>query len=150
MKTPIRDIREMKIAGVEVQSYPVENEYIETYFKWVPYHLQAAFAKNETIVGYLKGWHHAPVFTEVETHTDNEVFYFVHGACLMLFCDLEQGTPVMESMQLARIEPGTQIIVHAGKGHFVPVAVEDSFDAVVYAPDQQAPRVQLPEVVEGV
>ena len=68
----------------------------------------------------------------------------------MLFCDLEQGTPVMESMQLARIEPGTQIIVHAGKGHFVPVAVEDSFDAVVYAPDQQAPRVQLPEVVEGV
>ena len=149
MEVTIQEIGSVSIPGVRVQRYPAQNEYIESYFKWTPYGLDARFASEETILGYLKGWHHAPVFHEVELHADNEVFCFVHGTCIMPFCDIADGKPVMETMQLVRIEPGTQIIVAAGKGHFVPVAEGDFFEAVVYAPAQQAPRVPLPETVCG-
>jgi hypothetical protein len=50
-----------------------------------------------------------------------------------------------------RIQAGTQIIVAAGKGHFVPVAEGPEYvAAVVISPKMAAPRLSLPETVEGV
>lgn len=150
MKIKIQDLEHLAISGVSVQTYPAQNEYAEAYFQWVPYDLQTSFQNPAAVSGRLTGWHHASVFTQVETHADDEMFFFTHGSCIMIFCDLKDGVPAMDTVQLARIPAGTQLIIQAGKAHFVPVAEGDSFEAVLFAPQQDSPRVALPEAVEGV
>ena len=150
MKLPIHNINEVKISGVSIQLNPQENEYKERYFQWTPYNLKTSFNGQEIISGRLIGWHHAPVFTEVETHGSDEMFFFTHGECIMIFCDLKNGIPALETVQLARIPAGTQVLVHAGKAHFVPVATGDYFEAVLYAPVQDSPRASLAEPIEGI
>ena len=150
MEVQIQDIAQMRISGVSVQGYPAQNEYAEAYFRWVPYNLKTGFQNPAAVSGCLTGWHHAPVFTQVETHADDEMFFFTQGSCIMIFCDLKDGSPDMDSVQLARIPAGTQLIIQAGKAHFVPVAEGDCFEAILYAPEQDSPRVSLPEMVEGI
>jgi oxalate decarboxylase/phosphoglucose isomerase-like protein (cupin superfamily) len=72
----------------------------------------------------LEAWRHTPVFTEVETHCDSEMFYFLFGVALMLFADLKDGQVDLETVQIVRIQPGAQIIIAAGKAHFVPAAAD--------------------------
>jgi hypothetical protein len=48
----------------------------------------------------------------------------------MLFMDIRSGIPDLNSAQIVRILPGTQIIIPAGKGHFVPVS-EQSEPALI-------------------
>ena len=115
MKLPIHNINEMKISGVSIQLNPQENEYKERYFQWTPYNLKTSFNGQEIISGRLIGWHHAPVFTEVETHGSDEMFFFTHGECIMIFCDLKNGIPALETVQLARIPAGTQVRLTPGE-----------------------------------
>ena len=99
---------------------------------------------------YLKVWHHVPSFKEVESHTSAEFFYFVSGVALLPFVDLKDGVADMKTLQIVRIQPGTQLIISAGKGHFVPVAEgAEPVQIVVVSPKVDAPRVSLADEVIG-
>jgi hypothetical protein len=150
-KIKIQNLRPGLVKGIEVFMPGESSGYQETYFKWAASSLVVNFQKKEVSGGILEAWHHTPVFTEVETHCDNEMFYFLSGVALMLFVDLRDGQADLETAQIVRIQPGTQIILTAGKAHFVPVA-EDSEHvvAVVVSPKMGAPRVTLSEPVEGI
>ena len=97
----------------------------------------------------LQGWHHTPNFTAIEYHEDAEQFYFTEGTALMLFIDIADGKPAMDTAQIVRIPAGTQLDIAAGKGHFVAVAEGDTFKAIVVSPVQEAPRMDLAEEVIG-
>jgi len=57
----------------------------------------------------------------------------------------------MKTAQVVRIQAGTQIIIPASKAHFVPVAEGDEpVEIVVVAPRMDAPRIDLPDSVEGI
>ena len=138
------------IDGVTV-ALPDETAYRERYFAWQAFPLSAVFGNNEVSGGVLRAWRHVPVFGEVETHVDREMFHFVSGTALMLFCDMRDGKPVMETCRIVRIRAGTQLVIEAGKGHFVAVAEGDEpVCAIVIAPRMDAPRVPLDEAVTGV
>jgi mannose-6-phosphate isomerase-like protein (cupin superfamily) len=150
MKIAIHDLTPDLVKGVEVQLPPVQPGYRETYFEWTPSSLTAQFKSPEVSGGILEAWRHTPVFTEVETHVDAEMFYFVSGVALMLFADLKDGKADLETVQIVRIQPGTQIIIAVGKAHFVPVAADsEPVVALVVSPKMSAPRVALAEAVEG-
>ena len=150
-KIKIRDLKPGLVDGIEVQM-PLEAEvYREAYFEWMASSLVAHFGTNEISGGILKAWHHEPIFREAEAHVDAETFYFVSGVALMLFVDYRNGQPDLETAQIVRIQPGTQLVISAGKGHFVAVAEgDDPVYIVVVAPKMDAPRVSLPIPVEGV
>lgn len=146
----IQDLRPGLISGVEVQLPGAVTPYKEGFFEWSASTLMACFQTPEVTGGLLKAWHHAPVFHEIEWHVDAEVFYFIRGTALMLFMDIAGGRPVMESGQIARIRAGTQIVISAGKAHFVAVAEGDEpVEAVVVAPRMDAPRMALPAEAVG-
>jgi dTDP-4-dehydrorhamnose 3,5-epimerase-like enzyme len=150
-KIKIQDLTPGLVKGIEVQMPTETAGYTETYFEWTASSLVAKFNTTEISGGILQTWHHVPVFQEVETHIDAEVFYYVSGVALMLFVDLKDGRPNMDSAQIVRIQPGTQLIVPAGKGHFVAVAegAKPVF-AVIVSPKMYAPRTTLPVSVEGI
>lgn len=150
MKVQIQNIEDVEIAGVSYCTKEDCKPYLETYFSWTAYPLVCKYNTNEMSCGLLTAWHHLPVFTQIETHEDYETFYFVCGEALMLFCDLDGNKPLMETAQIVRVKSGTEVIVAPGKGHFVPVGVTDCFQAVVVAPPQTAPRVNLPDEICGV
>jgi mannose-6-phosphate isomerase-like protein (cupin superfamily) len=150
MKIAIQDLTPGLVKGVAVQLPSDQPGYQETYFEWTPSSLTTQFQSTEVSGGVLRAWRHTPVFTEVETHVDAEMFYFLSGVALMLFADLKDGQADLETVQIVRIQPGTQIIIAAGKAHFVPVAVDATpVVAVVVSPQMGAPRVALAEAVEG-
>ena len=151
MKLPVKNIEDVKIAGVQVQLPDTADTYKETYFEWTASTLECDMKTSKISGGILRAWHHVPVFSEIETHADSEMFYFIDGTAVMLFVDLKDGKPDMSTAQVVRVKAGTQIIISAGKGHFVMVA-EDSVpvQVVVVAPKMDAPRCALPEAVEGV
>lgn len=147
----IQDLKVGQIKGITVMLPEDETVYKENFFEWRASALTAVFQTNKITGGVLKAWHHTPVFHEIETHIDSEMFYFVSGTAIMLFIDIQDGKPSMESAQMARIQPGTQIIIEAGKGHFVAVAEDNQpVCAVVVAPQMDAPRMRLQEEVSGV
>lgn len=79
------------------------------------------------------------------------MFYFVSGTAIMLFADIKDSAVVMESAQIVRIQKGTQIIIDAGKAHFVAVAEDDEpIQAIVVAPKMPAPRIDISESIEGI
>jgi mannose-6-phosphate isomerase-like protein (cupin superfamily) len=147
----ITDLQPGVVPGVEVLLPGVPVPYQETYFEWTASSLIARFQKSEVSGGILQAWHHTPTFTEVETHCDQEMFYFISGIALMLFVEVKDGQADLDTAQIVRIQPGTQIIIAAGKAHFVPVA-EDSrpVSAVVVSPQMAAPRIALAEKVTGI
>lgn len=146
----IQDLRPGLVSGVDVQMPGSVKPYQEGYFEWSASTLEACFQTPRVSGGVLKAWHHAPLFHEIEWHVDAEVFYFLKGTALMLFMDIREGNPVMESGQIVRILPGTQIVIAAGKAHFVAVAeTDDPVEAVVIAPRMDAPRMALPAIAVG-
>jgi mannose-6-phosphate isomerase-like protein (cupin superfamily) len=147
----ITDLQSGAVPGVEVLLPGGATPYQETYFEWTASSLIAKFKKSEISGGILQAWHHVPAFTEVETHCDNEMFYFLSGVALMLFCDVKNNQPDLKTAQIIRIQPGTQIIISAGKAHFVPVAEgTEPVLAIVVSPQMAAPRMSLLEAVEGI
>jgi hypothetical protein len=146
----IADLKPGVVKGVEVLMPAAADPYQETYFEWTASPLTAKFQKSEVSGGILQAWHHTPTFTEVETHCDQEMFYFISGIALMLFVDVKDGQADLATAQMVRIQPGTQIIITAGKAHFVPVAADaQPVLAVVVSPKMAAPRIALAETVEG-
>jgi mannose-6-phosphate isomerase-like protein (cupin superfamily) len=146
----IRDLTPGLVPGLAV-AMPGDAPYCETYFEWTAIPLTCVFRTTEIGGGSLKAWKSAPLFSEVETHVDAELFYFLAGTALMLFADMKSDRPDMASAQIVRIVPGTRIIIPAGKAHFVPVAETDiPLSVVVVAPKMDAPRFGLPEPVRGI
>jgi len=149
-KIQIQDLKPGLVTGVEVQLPSKTDTYKETYFEWTATQLISKFNSNEISGGVLKAWHHVPVFTEIETHVDTEMFYYISGVALMIFVDVIDGKADIATAQIVRIQPDTQITVQAGKGHFVAVAEgSEPIYAVVVSPKMDAPRLALPEAVEG-
>lgn len=150
-KIKIEDLDHGLIEGVDVHLPDADETYCENYFEWTATSLTAKMATSLISGGVLRAWHHTPVFYEMETHADTEMFYFVSGVALMLFIDVLDGRPAMETAQIVRIKAGTQISISPGKGHFVAVAENsEPICAVVVAPKMDAPRMTLPEPVTGV
>jgi mannose-6-phosphate isomerase-like protein (cupin superfamily) len=151
LKIPILDLEPGLVSGISVQMPDAVTPYRDTYFEWNGSSLISKFRAAEISGGILKTWHHVPVFKEIETHIDAEMFYFISGVAIMLFMDVESDQPTPDSAQIVRIQPGTQIIIPEGKGHFVPVAEGDEpVEMIVVAPKMDAPRIALSTPVEGV
>jgi hypothetical protein len=147
----IQDLKPDLVKGVAVQLPPAQPGYRETYFEWAPSSLTAQFKSTEVSGGVLRAWRHTPVFREIETHVDAEMFYFVSGLALMLFVDVKDGQADLDTAQIVRVRPGTQLVLTAGKGHFIAVAEsEEPVEMVVVSPKMAAPRMVLVEAVEGV
>lgn len=150
-KISIQDLKPGLVRGVEVHMPEDANRYKDTYFEWVETSLTTQFETAKISGGTLKAWHHVPIFREIETHIDAEMFYFLSGVAIMLFIDVNDGHPVLDSAQIVRIQPGTQLIIPEGKGHFVAVAEGDEpVEMVVVAPKMDAPRIPLATPIEGV
>ena len=148
-KIRIQDLKPRLVPGLSV-TMPGDRPYRETYFEWTASPLTAVFKTRDISGGTLKSWKSAPCFSEIETHTDAEMFYFLQGTAIMLFADMKSGKPDQKSLQIVRIQAGTRIIIPEGKGHFVPVAEDDTpLSVVVVAPRMDAPRVALQEEVLG-
>jgi len=147
-KLNICDLKPGLVTGVEVQLPQTGRQNKAGYFEWVESTLTVDFDTNKISGGVLKSEHDIPVFNEIETHKDNEMFYFISGTAIMPFIDINEGKPDMDTAQIVRIQPGTQIIIHAGKGHFVPVAEnEEIVYIVVVSPKMDAIKRILPEPI---
>jgi mannose-6-phosphate isomerase-like protein (cupin superfamily) len=147
----IQDLTLGLVKGIKVQLPLDKVGYRETYFEWTPSALTAKFKTPDVSGGVLRAWRHVPVFREIETHIDVEMFYFVSGVALMLFVDVKEGQADLDTAQIVRIQPGTQLVIDAGKGHFVAVAEsEEPVEMIVVSPKMDAPRMGLVEEVEGV
>jgi mannose-6-phosphate isomerase-like protein (cupin superfamily) len=141
----------MEVKGVTVQLPLVQPGHRETYFEWTPSSLTAPFQSPEVSGGVLRALRHTPTFHEIETHVDAEMFYFVSGVALMLFVDVKDGQVELDTAQIVRVQPGTQLVVAVGKGHFVAMAESEAqVEMIVVSPKMDAPRMGLAEAVEGV
>ncbi len=150
-KVVIENLAHNQISGVNVMLPEEESVYKEDFFEWRASLLTSCFHSKEVTGGVLKAWHHTPIFDEIETHVDKEVFYFVSGTAIMLFVDIIDDKPNMDTVQIVRIFPGTQIVIDEGKGHFVAVAEgNEPIYAVVVAPKMDAPRIKLEITVSGI
>jgi quercetin dioxygenase-like cupin family protein len=74
------------------------------------------------------------------------MFYFVSGVALMLFVDIKDGQVDLDTAQIVRVQPGTQLVIEAGKGHFVAVAESEAPVEMIVV----SPKMGLAEAVEGV
>lgn len=146
----IKDLLPGTVQGVTV-ALPGGEAYRESYFEWTASSLVTGFKTSDISGGILKTWKNVPLFTQVETHIDAEMFYFLGGAAIMAFADIIDGQADMNSVEIVRVQPGTQIIITAGKAHFVPVAEGDMpVHIIVVAPKMDAPRIPLKEAVLGI
>ena len=150
-KIKIQDLVAGLVSGIDIQLPQQAETYKETYFEWTATSVVAKMNTKEISGGVLRAWHHTPVFNEIESHIDTEMFYFVSGVALMLFIDIKDGKPDIDSAQIVRIQPGTQLSIDAGKGHFVAVAEgSEPICVVVVSPKMDAPRMTLAKPVEGI
>lgn len=151
MDVKIQEIEHGLISNVKVMLPEDASPYKERFFEWVESDLKATFKTCEISGGVLQSWHHTPEFSEIEYHIDKEIFYFVSGTAIMLFMDIFDSKPIMDSAQIVKISAGTQILINEGKGHFVAVANDsEPVHAIVVAPKMDAPRIKLSESVMGV
>lgn len=150
MEAEIKNIDQVKINGVQVHLACDEKGASNGYFVWKESPLTANFQSKEISGGVIKSWHHELVFNEVEYHCDQEMFYFTSGTAIMLFVDIKNGKPDMETVQLVRIPSGAQLIIEKGKGHFVAIAETDKpVEIIVVAPKMDAPKIMLSESVRA-
>lgn len=151
MNVKITNMKDTKINGVAVYVPENASPYKETFFEWAESPLTASFKTSDISGGVITSWHHDYSFGVVEYHVDQEMFYFTKGTAIMLFADLKDGSVDMASVQMVRIIAGTQLIIDAGKAHFVAIAdTDEPMNAIVVAPKMDAPRVALPEIIHGV
>ena len=149
MQVKIQDLKDVTISGVNVAFTDTCEAYKEDFFEWTAFPVVTGFKTGNIMSGLLQGWHHTPNFDKIEYHADAEQFYVTEGTALMRFIDIKDGKPAMDTAQIVRIPAGTQLDIAAGKGHFVAVAEGCTFKAVVVSPVQDAPRMDLPEMICG-
>jgi mannose-6-phosphate isomerase-like protein (cupin superfamily) len=146
----IQNLKPGLVPGLSV-AMPGDRPYSETYFEWMAAPLTTTFKTRDISGGTLKTWKSVPCFSQIETHVDAEMFFFLEGTAIMLFADIKGGKPDQTTLQIVRISAGTRIIIPEGKAHFVPVAENDTpVSIVVVAPRMDAPRMALQEAVLGV
>ena len=150
MQLQITELKDTEISGVRVVNFEDAPLISENYFEWYPFTMDTQFKSSAIMGGVLAGWHHTVNYTKCEIHDDAEVFYFNDGDCIMFFIDVEDGEPLMDTAQLVRIPEGTVLEMAAGKGHYVPVAEGDYYQALVFSPRQDAIKFPLAEEVTGV
>lgn len=149
-KCKIIDIASGTVNGVDVQMPGAAEVYRENWFEWTATTLCSELKTTSLAGGVLDIWKHTPVFSELEYHADNEMFYFIQGTALMPFADIKDGKIDEDSLQIVRVPAGTQIIIHPNKAHFVAVAQNDvPVKIIVSSPAMDAPRLPLEEPVEG-
>ena len=150
MEITITDLKDTYVSGVNAV-FPESYETVqEDYLEWTAFKLTSKLNTTEVTAGLLQGWHHTPTFKVVETHEDNEIFCFLEGTALMIFIDMDENGPVMDTAQIVRIPAGVTLEIEKGKGHFVAVAEDTTYKAIVVSPVQAAPKVMLPEIIAGV
>lgn len=149
MKVKIQDLKDTAVKGVNAVFTETCEAYKEDFFEWTAFPVVTQFKTDKIMSGLLQGWHHTPNFSVIEYHEDAEQFLFTEGTALMLFIDIVDGKPAMDTAQIVRIPAGTQLDIAAGKGHFVAVAEDCTFKAIVISPVQEAPRMELAEMVCG-
>lgn len=65
--------------------------------------------------------------------------------------DLTNNLPDMSTARIVRIKAGTQIIIPAGKAHFLAVAEgSEPVEIIVVAPKMDTPSMNFPESIKGV
>lgn len=149
-KCRIIDIAPGAVSGVEVQMPGTAEAYRENWFEWTATTLRSDMKTTRLAGGVLDIRKHTPVFSELEFHSDNEMFYFVQGTAIMPFADIKDGKIDEDSVQIVRVPAGTQIIIRPDKAHFVAVAQDDTpVRIVVASPAMDAPRLALEEPVAG-
>ena len=150
-RVPMQKLALGLVNGIQVQMPDTSEIEKELYFEWAPSSLIAQFNTNSISGGLLRSSRHEPVFNEIESHIDAEMFYFISGTAIMLFIDIKNERPLLDTAQIVYIQPGTQLIIPAGKGHFVPIPEGDeSLKIVIVAPKMGDIIVKLPEPVEGI
>ena len=149
MKVKIQDLKDVAIKGVNVAFTEICETYKEDFFEWTAFPVVTQFKTDKIMSGVLQGWHHTPNFSVIEYHEDAEQFFFTEGTALMLFIDIVDGKPAMDTAQIVRIPAGTQLDIAAGKGHFVAVAEGCTFKDIVVSHVQEAPSMDLAEKVCG-
>ncbi|MCI8333060.1 MAG: hypothetical protein HFH25_00585 [Lachnospiraceae bacterium] len=148
MVVNVKNAGEIPVKGVRFA--PVSKSVLlqKEHFEWTSFPLETGLKTNRVVSGLLKGWHRTVEFDTVEYHEDTENFFFMEGECIMPFCDQKQGEADMDTMQLIRILPGTQVEVQAGKCHYVPIPLTDCFRAYVFTPLQESVLISLKETVK--
>lgn len=147
-KCKIIDLAPGAVNGVDVQMPGAAKAYKEKWFEWTATTLCSNIKTTELAGGVLDVWKHTPVFSELEFHQDNEMFYFIQRTAIMPFADIKDGKIDMNSVQLVRVQSGTQIIIHPNKAHFVAVAQDDTpVKIIVASPAMDAPRLPLAEPI---
>lgn len=139
---------EASVKGVRFASVTEGTLLEKEHFQWTSFPLETSLKTNHVISGLLQGWHQKVRFHTVEYYRDTENFFFLEGECIMPFCDRDGDIPDMETLQLIRIQPGTQVEVSAGKCHYVPIPLGDTFKAYVFTPQQESILLPLAEEVE--
>jgi hypothetical protein len=147
----IQDIRPGLIRGVHVQLPNTAPPYREAWFAWTASTLSAHFETSDISGGVLNAWKHLPRFEALEYHIDREFFFFCSGIAIMPFAQLSDAAIDPESIIIARIPAGTQLVIDPDTAHFVPVAEDDvPITAIISAPRMDAPRIPLHEPILGV
>jgi mannose-6-phosphate isomerase-like protein (cupin superfamily) len=149
MEIKISDLADVQISGVKYVLKDTYSTYKEDFFEWTGFPMVTKFKSSDIMCGLLQSWHHTPCFDKIEYHVDKELFYFIKGTAIMLFCDIVGGKPDISTSQIVRIQAGTELEIEANKAHFVAVAEDEAFQALVISPVQDAPRMSLPEKVCG-
>ncbi len=149
MIIPVKNAGEVWVKGVRFAKGKEGALLAREHFEWTSFPLETALKTNRVVSGLLQGWHRTVEFDTVEYHVDTENFYFLEGECIMPFCDQKNGVPDMDTLQLVRIPAGTQVEVAAGKCHYVPIPLTDTFKAYVFTPLQDSVLLPLPESVRA-
>ena len=113
MQVKIQDLKDVTISGVNVAFTDTCEAYKEDFFEWTAFPVVTGFKTGNIMSGLLQGWHHTPNFDKIEYHADAEQFYFTEGTALMLFIDIKDGKPAMDTAQIVRIPAGTQLDIAA-------------------------------------
>ena len=150
-KVAIKNLIPGLVNGIQVQMPGAGDIEKELYFEWAPSSLITQFNTNSISGGLLQCSKSEPIFKEIESHIDAEMFYFVSGTAIMLFVDIKDEKPLLDTVQIVRIQSGTQLIIPSGKGHFVPVPEgTDPIEIIVVAPKMGDIKTKLPEPVMGI
>lgn len=150
-KIRICPIEQLDVPGVHVRLPGDVDVYEESYLRWHGTRLQLEMKNTLVAGGVLKVWRHQPVFQKLEYHDDREKYVFLQGNVIMPFADVKDGMIVESSLQYARIQAGTEILIEAGKAHFMPVADDtDCALAMVICTNMPYYHVFLKEPVCGV
>jgi mannose-6-phosphate isomerase-like protein (cupin superfamily) len=150
-KVLIQNLSPDLVNGIQVQLPDAGEIEKELYFEWSPSNLITQFKTNSISGGLLSSSKSEPIFKEIESHIDAEMFYFISGTAFMLFIDIKNNKPIIGTAQIVRIQQGTQLIIPAGKGHFVPVPEgDDSIEIIVVAPKMGDIKAKLPMPIEGI